>query len=483
MADAGPGTGGGTGGAGGAGDGTGGAGGEGGGFSDLLPEGEGIYSSTISFATDGMLTWSTVSIERSPSSGGANINGYVMVSRSESVSQSGVSITEVFVPKFLFGVKTPLIVVPDGGDGPSTGIYAAAKRLSITDMKHIAENAFNPYAVFNIIVEAAGIESDLGGASVTDGGIDYLQDFADVFSTPVYAIMSLIGYGRLTLQTILATLYKGAGLMLIQTGPNEWKLMSALNALSGTGVSISTSSVVSFSSTFDYTKIPKTQSIYISSENNEVTDQTLVSDFNASTLADAIAASGGNEKNMIYSQNTRGSELSAAMGSDMDYKIEPVPLIYYAKLQGGVDEFTCGQTKTTYGLKSAFIRRKEEELLGEGNYVVVEDKKQLLYHAKRCIYMALHKLADFRIIINSSRKEIVVDVNGITPIFTPIEINGEGFALQKAIITSGGVSSAVETASVSDEGIVVGSTIVKHAGLTTASITYVSVANTYGGAM
>lgn len=449
----------------------------------LLVPATGIYSITIRSEYNGFAQWYVIHVERAPDAEYSPPAEYTLVSSGETISPSGIAMYDTFVPQLVLDIQKLILVYPVEKIQPKTGPSANVPSFSLEDMKDIAVNAFNIGYVLKKLLYTVNASGEV--RMDTSLQEEYVK-FGKILQVPPEIISELFAAQRCTPQSMMLSIYRGLGLILVQTDEG-FKLTDLTNAMSEPPEHVDASNVLSLTSSFDYRNIPKTQTIHFDAS-GKITERGAIQSNNAETqIAERVADQEGKFKDPLIHRATPGASLSQAVGEAISITAQVPPLVARAGLNdviaddSGLVTLEVGERVEKVQL-AAIIKTKDSMKTRKSLKVAEKDwdysAAQIV--AKRMFMEKLQSLMSFQVITASTSKSAIVDgVAGSH--FRNISFGGGEISLQKAIIGPDGVSQTTEEGSIDDVGFVTGLTIVLQSGITTSTITYVNLGKAYDG--
>jgi len=449
-------------------------------MSDALEGGVGVYSITIQSNFDGFCGWYSVSVERSPDSEYTAPEGMILANSSETVSGSGVAILETYMPQFVLDLQKVILVDMTGKgktpDGPSEGSGV----LTQTDMLNIAVNVLDIGYVFSKLLTAVGAAGTVSMAGATQ---ETFTQIGELFRAPPHLVSQMLQIRRLTPAVIMQTIYAGLGIVVIQK-EEGFMLTDEVTCMKSVGISVEAETVVSIRGSFDTTRIKKETIVNLTST-GAVGEKSAIGDNSVSNFS--ILNSVANEKNKLNHRALPGAGISNAVGMNAIMTMESIPLLQAVDFNAGgmnIDGDTAtvkmGDDEITVPLLK--IKKAKDRMIDKDIKDIEEDVDvgAAAVAAKTLLIAKMQEMMGLRAIMGASAKTAVVDATAIG-FYEPLTISGGEISLQKAIITSEGVETAVEEGNIGDQGFITGVTVTAHAGLITSSINYVSLEKAYEG--
>ena len=450
---------------------------------EFLTPGKGIYTITVKSEFNGFCQWYVIHVERAPDAAYQAPHGYVKVSSAENISTSGVVVSETYMPTMVLDLQKLIIVVPDKDMMPKTGPSAGIPTMTIDDLADIGNNAFNIDKVFHLLLNK--VESDCE-VDMNSKLQKLYSSFGKLFMVPPHLVRSILQMARITPQQAMGRIYSGLGLILKQIKPCKFLLTDLVTAMAGTPQQVLAEDIVSISTSYDYTKIPKTQTI------NFATDGSIIQESIASSVdPKALVNEKANDAKGLYSDKliqraSPGASLSEAVGLGAHILMQPVPLLARVGLKDAIADKN-GKVKITIGDVTEVVQLskiiKIRDSLKKKKKLSEKDKEwdyaAAIVTAKRMFMEKLQQYMNFTVIQGSTLKTIVID-GAVGEHFGNIALGG-GTTLQKAVINSKGVTYETEMGRMDDAGFVTGLTVVMQGGITTSTITYVNLSESYKG--
>jgi len=451
---------------------------------DVLTPMLGIYTITARSEFNGFAQWYTINVERSPSSEFAAPEGYIMTSSNEVISTAGVALIETYVPKMILDIQKLILVLPSQDAKPDSGPTSKVPVFSYVDAADIADHALNIPYVLNALLTKVGSEA---GVTMSSSLQQTYILFGQYFVVPPYTITYMLQVSRLTPMSAMGTIYQGLGLVLKQQTGGEFVLTDLTTLMGGPATSVSSGNIVSVTSGYDFTRIPKTQSIHFDA-GGDITDTDLTKRQDAEAIGNADLESHSNyANNHLLTRGTAGAAVSVAVGSDAHMVQEPVPLLMTAGLK---DIIPDGDGKATISLGDVEkvvqlerIKKVNDQLFAKVDMNATEEEWN--YAAAKVVLVALfmeklQAIMSLKILMASSSKTAVVD-DTLVEAYGNIEFSDGEVSLQKAVISNTGVEQVTEEGNLADHGFVIGVTLVLQAGLQTSTVSYVNLSEAYEG--
>ncbi len=447
-------------------------------IASLMTPVEGIYSITVRSEFNGFCQWYMIHVDRSPSSSYVPPEEYVLVSKNESVSPSGVAVTETYMPKIAMDIQKLILVLPGNTD-------VDVPVLSLKDMSDLAAHALDISYVFGKLLKKVNSESTVFMTSRTQS--KYVA-FGELFTIPEYVFNGLVRTQRASPMSIMQSVYAGLGL-IVRQGAGGVELTDLTTVMKAGGITVEAENIVSITSGYDFTRIPKTQTINHAADGG-LSDQSITESPNMDTIIDKeISNARGESKDDMLTKTPPGASLSQAVGTAVHKYAKPVPLIHRANLRNvtvdseGMATVQLVDRKVTVQLcklakaKDSMISKKDIK-----DKEISWDYSAALVIAKRLFYQQLQELMSYEVLQASTAKTAVIDI-AQGGAFMNMSFAGGEVALQKAVISLAGVTTEVETGSLDDQGFVTGLSATMQAGLVTTSLTYINLKEAYEGIM
>ena len=450
----------------------------------LLTPKEGVYTITVRSEFNGFCQWYVIHIERAPDAEYQAPNGYVMVSSAENISTGGVAMSETYMPKMALDIQKLIIVALSEDSVPDSGPSSDVAVMTLEDMETIANSTFNIAKVFNFLLQKVGATGTVAMNSRLQG---LYTSFGKLFSTPLYFASSLLSMKRITPQQMMGYIYSGLGLLLKQTGPHTFTLTDMVTVMTEEPEAVSADNIVSISTSYDYTRIPKTQTINFDTDGS-IIQKSAASSVDPKELVNeqAYAAKGMYSDNLMH-RASPGASVSQAVGLDAHILMQPVPLLAMVNLRSAIaDENGCVEITVdgvTEKVKLSAIKKTRDSLKRKKKLSAKEkewDYSAAIVTAKRMFMERLQTYMSFTVIQSSTAKNAVID-GAVGNSFGKVAFGGGEINLQKAVISSEGVKQVTETGNMDDQGFVTGLTVVLQAGITTSTITYINLSESYEG--
>jgi len=450
----------------------------------LLTPQEGIYSITVKSEFNGFCQWYVIHVERDLDTKYQAPDGYVKVSSAENVSANGVSASETYIPQMVLDLQKLIIVAPDENVVPKTGPSSDMPTMTIEDLADIGNNAFDIVKVLNILLIKVGAEGEVEMNSKLQR---LYSSFGKLFIVPPHLVKAILFMQRITPQRAISLIYSGLGLILKQTDVSTFLLTDIVTAIAGKPTEVSSKDIISVSTSYDYTKIPKTQTINFDTDGS-IVQKSAASSVDPKDLTNEIA----NDARGIYSdrlvhRESIGASVSKAVGLGAHMLMQPIPLLARVGLRdaavdkNGIATITIdGVTKTVQLSEITKIRdslKKKKKLSNKDkswNYAA------LIVTAKRMFMERLQKYMSFATVQASTIKTAVI-TGAVGSHFDNIAFEDGEIHLQKAVVKSNDIEYITEIGHMDDQAFVTGVTVVMQAGIITSTISYVNLSENYKG--
>ena len=458
----------------------------------IIPEGgsdtpgSGIYSITVQSYNGSFIKCNTITVDRGPNSTYPLPDGYRLMTTATSVSTGGVHIVETYVPQMLLDVDIQILMLDDTGINPSAGAASGVTHKSLTpgQRKGIYEGLNDPHSTFTALMSVAG--SGLARVGSNIGSTKCLKQMSFAFEvTGIQEIDGMLAK-RVTPSSFMQIVYAGFGIVLIQTGVNDWVLTDMITASgSSEPKQVSIENIASLRSSYDYKKMAKSTHIGLNGEGQIVATPN-------SSVSGGIAAE--SYKDGQLNQRTAYAGSSIATGIDIELSAQAMPLLRFISYKNvTVKEGAEGKdAEATYKLEGDCFPEGEITAkavpieLKEGSLIYappVSDKKKfdisaLAVEAKGKFAMFIHKLLIFRNKLESAQLSTTFD-GVVLPAFTSFEVTGGEGSLQKVIISPTDAERVVETANVETQGYIMSSTIIRSSGRIISVVSYINMEDAF----
>ena len=382
-------------------------------LSSFLTPAVGIYTITVRSEYNGFAQWYVIHVERAPDAEYASPPGYVLVSSSENVSTAGVAMSDTFMPQFALDIQKLILVYPVEKIQPETGPSANVPSFSLNDMKDIAVHAFDMGYVFNKLLTAVNAS---GSVQLTSSLQAEYTKFGEILQVPPEVISELFAVQRCTPQSVMLSIYRGLGLMIVQT-EGGFLLTDLTTAMEGVPEIIDVENVVSLTSSFDYRNIAKTQTIHFDASGKITENGSIQNNSTKELVAERMADQEGKFKDPLVNRATPGAALSQAVGGAISITAEVPPLIARAGLneviadESGLVTLELGGRVETVQL-AAIVKTKDSMKTRKSLGVTEKewDYSAAQIVAKRMFMEKVQSLMSFQVILRLLQRMLLLMV-------------------------------------------------------------------------